>query len=113
MSLPAQSLHIAVLDDYNNLSFAHLAGLPAHLHVTVFRDTLLPHPDPRPLIKRLEPFDVVCTMRERTPLNRDVLMALPKLKVLLTTGMRNAGIDVEACEERGIILAGTPNFTLP
>jgi phosphoglycerate dehydrogenase-like enzyme len=58
-------------------------------------------------VERLLPFDVVCVMRERTPLPRSVIERLPQLKLIASTGPRNAAIDVEAAAERGIIVAHT------
>jgi phosphoglycerate dehydrogenase-like enzyme len=59
------------------------------------------------LVGRLLPFDVVCVMRERTPLPRSVIERLPRLKLIASTGRRNASIDVEAATERGIAVAHT------
>ena len=52
-------------------------------------------------------FDVVCVMGERTPLPRSVIGRLPQLKLIASTGPRNAAIDVEAAAERGIVVAHT------
>ncbi|KAK5089497.1 hypothetical protein LTR70_001619 [Exophiala xenobiotica] len=57
--------------------------------------------------ERLRPYEVICTMRERTPFPADLLNALPNLKLLLTTGMRNASIDLAAARDAGVIVAGT------
>ncbi|KAB5578605.1 D-isomer specific 2-hydroxyacid dehydrogenase [Coniochaeta sp. 2T2.1] len=105
---------IAVLDDYQGLSVPHFKELEsARYEVTVFKDTLLPynHPDtPQSvkddLVKRLEPFEIISTMRERTPFPKELIARLPNLKLLLTTGMRNASLDLEAFKERGIPVAG-------
>ncbi|KAI0203527.1 D-isomer specific 2-hydroxyacid dehydrogenase [Astrocystis sublimbata] len=106
---------IAILDDYQGLSripFDKLqsAGYP----VTIFTDTLAPynHPETQQderdaLVKRLEPFNIICSMRERTPFPAELVNRLPNLKLLLTTGGRNASIDVNACQTRGIPVAGT------
>ena len=59
------------------------------------------------VVERLLPFDVVCVMRERTPLPRSVIGRLPRLKLIASTGPRNAAIDVEAAAERGIVVAHT------
>ncbi|KAI0014839.1 D-isomer specific 2-hydroxyacid dehydrogenase [Xylariomycetidae sp. FL0641] len=111
MSLPK----IAVLDDYQEYSKPHFEQLrSAGYDVTVFTDTLLPfnHPDTTEdarysLVERLKPFQILCTMRERTPFPRELINGLPNLKLLLTTGPRNASIDVKACLARGIPVAGT------
>ncbi|CAJ2500002.1 Uu.00g028550.m01.CDS01 [Anthostomella pinea] len=106
---------IAVLDDYQELSKPHYEPLGSSgYEVTTFTDTLLPynHPDtPQDvkdeLVKRLEPFNIICSMRERTPFPAELINRLPNLKLLLTTGGRNASIDVKACLARGVPVAGT------
>ncbi|KAI1827831.1 D-isomer specific 2-hydroxyacid dehydrogenase [Xylaria intraflava] len=113
MSLPT----ITILDDYQEISKAPFERLrSAGYQVTTFTDTLLPynHPDtPQDakdaLAKRLEPFNVICSMRERTPFPAELINRLPNLRLLLTTGGRNASIDVGACQARGILVAGTTN----
>ena len=72
--------------------------------ITVFNDHLSDFDD---IVERLLPFDVVCVMRERTPLPRSVIERLPQLKLIASTGPRNAAIDVEAAAERGIVVAHT------
>src|SRR5207302_2526641 len=59
------------------------------------------------IVERLLPFDVVCVMRERTPLPRSVIERLPQLKLIASTGPRNAAIDAGAAAERGIVVAHT------
>jgi phosphoglycerate dehydrogenase-like enzyme len=59
------------------------------------------------LAQRLREFEIVTCMRERTPFGRDLLQRLPNLRLLVTTGMRNAAIDLEAATELGIVVAGT------
>ena len=78
-----------------------LAGRAA---ITVFNDHLS-HCDK--VVERLLPFDVVCVLRERTPLPRSVIERLSRLKRIASTGPRNAAIDVEAAAERGIVVAHT------
>jgi phosphoglycerate dehydrogenase-like enzyme len=70
----------------------------------VFNDHIT---DRAALVQRLLPFDIVCIMRERTPLNRDILSQLPNLKLIVSTGMRNASLDTKTCEELGIQVATT------
>ncbi|KAI1104583.1 D-isomer-specific 2-hydroxyacid dehydrogenase-like protein [Jackrogersella minutella] len=109
------STKIAVLDDYQRLSEPLFETLRSSgYEVTTFTDTLFPynHPDtPQDakdaLVKRLEPFDIISSMRERTPFPAELTNRLPNLKLLLTTGARNASIDVIACSTRGIPVAGT------
>ena len=100
---------VAILDDYANISQAKFAALSAHVEIVSFPETLNAKTESgrKALVSRLEPFTIVSTMRERTAFPREVITSLPNLKVLLTTGPRNASIDLEACEEKGIIVAGT------
>lgn len=98
---------IAVLDDYQGLSMtlADWSPVTGKHEVVVFDRHM---PDPSELIPALEPFDVVCLMRERTGFGADVINALPNLKLIVTAGMRNAAIDLKAAADRGIIVSGTP-----
>ncbi|KAI1414890.1 D-isomer-specific 2-hydroxyacid dehydrogenase-like protein [Hypoxylon sp. FL1857] len=106
---------IAVLDDYQKLSEPLFERLRASgFEVTTFTDTLLPYNHPNTLqdakdalVKRLEPFEIISSMRERTPFPAELVERLPNLKLLLTTGNRNAAINVNACTARGIPVAGT------
>jgi phosphoglycerate dehydrogenase-like enzyme len=102
-------LRIAVLDDYQGVSgdYADWSTLPGPVDVTAFRDHL---DDEDPLADRLAPFDVVVAMRERTPFPRSLLQRLPNLRLLVTTGAKNAAIDVAAATERGIVVCGTASL---
>ena len=82
---------IAVLDDYQNaaLESADWSVLSDRADIAVFQDHLA---DPDAVIERLLPFDVVCVMRERTPLTRNVIERLPNLKLIASTGPVNAAI---------------------
>jgi lactate dehydrogenase-like 2-hydroxyacid dehydrogenase len=101
-------IKVAILDDYQGLSASHLSGFSAsEFEFTHFPETLSPYPDPQPLIERLEEFPIICTMRERTPFPRTVVEGLSSLKVLMTTGMRNLGLDLEALKEKGVVVTGT------
>jgi phosphoglycerate dehydrogenase-like enzyme len=81
---------IAVLDDYQNaaLESADWSLLHDRADIAVFQNHLA---DPEAVIERLLPFDVVCVMRERTPLPRNVIEQLPNLKLIASTG---AGISL-------------------
>lgn len=102
---------LAVLDDYHNLASHAFSALTASNTITLtsFPQTLNSHSPSfeTTLISRLKPFTIISTMRERTPLPRTVLSQLPNLKLLLTTGPRNASIDATACADLGIVYAGT------
>src|ERR1700726_3248811 len=91
---------IAVLDDYQNVALesADWSVLRDRADVAVFQNHLA---DPDALIERLLPFDVVCVMRERTPLPRNVIERLPNLKLIASTGSGNASIDVAAAGDHG------------
>lgn len=97
---------IAVLDDYQHAArrFADWSAVQRRADLAVFDDHLA---DPEAVVRRLQPFDVVCVMRERTPLPRTVLARLPRLKAVVSTGARNAAIDVACCEERGVAVFHT------
>src|SRR6516164_5445033 len=105
MSTPAP-FKIAVLDDYQNvtLTMADWSVLDGRASVTVFNDHLA---EPDAVVARLQSFDIVCVMRERTPLTRAIIERLPHLKLIASTGPRNASIDVGAAAERGIAVAHT------
>jgi len=99
-------LRCAILDDYQDvaLSMADWSILADRVDVTVFRD----HIDDRALLAQtLAPFAIVVAMRERTPFDRALLASLPALRLLVTTGMRNASIDIAAAAESGITVCGT------
>jgi phosphoglycerate dehydrogenase-like enzyme len=97
---------IAVLDDYQNaaLESADWAVLRDRADITVFQDHLA---DSDAVIERLLPFDIVCVMRERTPLPRNVIERLPNLKLIASTGSFNASIDVAVAGDRGIAVVHT------
>lgn len=97
---------IAVLDDYQSAAadFCDWSQVPADVRVVEFHDSVA---DLDALAARLEPFDVVVAMRERTEFQRDLLERLPNLRLLVTTGMRNRAIDLTAAGELGITVCGT------
>src|SRR5215470_7949173 len=97
---------VAILDDYQQVARQIVdwaAALPG-VHVTTFADHLV---DEDAVAARLADFDVVVAMRERTPFRRSLLARLPRLRLLVTTGMRNAAIDLAAAAELGITVCGT------
>ncbi len=99
-------LRLAVLDDYQRAAerFADWSVLDARVERVVF-DTHLD--DPGALAARLEPFDMLCVMRERTRIDAALLARLPRLRLIVTTGPRNAAIDLDAARARGIVVCGT------
>ena len=99
-------MRVAVLDDYQSVaeSIGDWSQLPAGTEVTFFSD----HMDSEDaLAERLAGFDVVMGMRERTPFQRSLLERLPNLRLLVTTGRRNASFDIEAASDLGIAVCGT------
>jgi phosphoglycerate dehydrogenase-like enzyme len=97
-------MRVAVLDDYQEVaaSYADWGALDAN--VAFFSDHL---GDQQALVERLVDFDVIVAMRERTPFQRPLLELLPNLRLLVTTGMRNASIDVKASTDLGVTVCGT------
>src|SRR5262245_27786664 len=102
---------VTILDDFQNVtrSLADWGRLPPHVAVTVFND----HVEGETLVRRLKPFDVLVVTRERTPLPRSLVEQLPNLKLVVTAGMRNLGIDLAACRERGGLVCGTGSGSSP
>jgi phosphoglycerate dehydrogenase-like enzyme len=107
-----QTLRIAVLDDYQGvaLMLADWSAVTARARVVVFNDHLT---DADAIVERLLPFDVVCVMRERTPLSRNIIERLPALKLIASTGKRNASIDTVTAAERGIAVVHTSYTSTP
>jgi phosphoglycerate dehydrogenase-like enzyme len=105
-------VRIAVLDDYQGiaLSIGGWDRLAAGATPEAFQDHLF---DEDALAKRLEPFEIVVAMRERTPFQRSLLERLPNLKLLITTGMRNASFDMPALKEKGVTVCGTGGIGSP
>jgi phosphoglycerate dehydrogenase-like enzyme len=103
---------IAILDDYQDAArrLADWGRLPAGVELAVFRDHLA---EGDAVAARLADFDVVVAMRERTPFPRALLERLPRLRLLVTTGMRNAAIDLKAAADRGVVVCGTAGLPYP
>ena len=102
---------VGILDDFQNVArgFADWGRLPPQVTVTVFNR----HFEGEELIRRIGGFDVLVITRERTPFPRSVVERLPKLKLLVTAGSRNLGIDLSACRERRILVCGTEAGSSP
>src|SRR5262249_25206089 len=102
----------AILDDYQNvaLKMADWSPIAKDVEIKVFT-TPLGGQDK--VIQALADFDIICGMRERTPFPRAVIEALPKLKLLITTGARNASFDLEAAKARNVTVCGTPGVGNP
>jgi phosphoglycerate dehydrogenase-like enzyme len=97
---------IAVLDDYQNVSqkMADWSGLAAQHSIKVFTT---PFASQAEAAAAVAPYEIVCIMRERTLFDAAMLAKLPNLKLLVTTGHRNAAIDVAAANARGVVVSGT------
>ena len=101
-------MKIAILDDYQDVAkyMADWSGLQKDHEVTFFHDI---YEGVDGFAERLQGYDVLGVMRERSPVRRDLLEKLPDVKLLATAGMRNAAIDLDYCRERGIAVCGTSN----
>lgn len=99
-------LRIAILDDYQGvaLDMADWSELVGRCEITVFKEPL---GDEDSLAKRLAPFEILCIMRERTHLTSALIARLPSLRLICSTGRRNAAIDADAAESRGIAIRHT------
>jgi phosphoglycerate dehydrogenase-like enzyme len=107
MTLP----RCVILDDYQDaaLRSADWSGLEGRVRVEALRE----HLSPEALVKAAGDAEIVVAMRERTRFDAATLARLPALKLLVTTGMRNASIDMEAAAARGIMVCGTPSGSSP
>jgi len=105
-------LNCTLLDDYQNvaLSLADWASLQPAVQT---RSLHQPVADDDALIAALADSDIIVAMRERTPLTAARLARLPRLKLIVTSGMRNAAIDLDACRARGIAVCGTESSSAP
>jgi phosphoglycerate dehydrogenase-like enzyme len=97
-------MRVAVLDDYQEVAASYADWETLGAEVGFFSDHLSDH---RALVDRLVGFDVIVAMRERTPFRRPLLEMLPNLGLLVTTGMKNASIDVKAANDLGVTVCGT------
>jgi phosphoglycerate dehydrogenase-like enzyme len=99
-------LRCAILDDYYEtaLTLADWARLSDRVDVTAFTHPFTSEQD---AASALADFEIICAMRERTAFPRSLFAALPKLKLLITSGMRNAAVDMEAAKERSVVVCGT------
>jgi phosphoglycerate dehydrogenase-like enzyme len=96
----------AILDDYLNLALrvTDWSKIKDRVDLTVFNE---PFASTEAAASALGDFEIICAMRERTPFPRALFAALPKLKFLITSGMRNAAIDMEAAKDHQVVLCGT------
>ena len=102
---------LAILDDYQNvaLRYADWSLLQQRCTVQVFDRNIA---DPDEAAELLQPFDILCLMRERMPMPRALIERLPNLKLAVFTGLRTQTLDIEAASERGVMSA-TPEAGEP
>ncbi|MEE8223957.1 MAG: D-2-hydroxyacid dehydrogenase family protein, partial [Alphaproteobacteria bacterium] len=105
-------MRLAILDDFQNvvLSVSDWSAIEDRVEITVFNDHLDEVTD---VARRLEPFEIAVVIRERTKFPRALLEKLPNLKLLVTGGMRNRGIDLAAAGEFGVTVCGTESVGSP
>jgi phosphoglycerate dehydrogenase-like enzyme len=101
-----EKIKVAILDDYQNVAhkFADWKSLDQNIELTIFNQYIGNDHD---LTEKLFHYDVLCLMRERTPLPEELINKLPNLKLVITSGMWNASIDIKACKKKNIICCGT------
>ncbi len=102
----------AILDDYQSvaLEMADWSKVAGDLDIKVFS---APLGGAEAVAQALKGFEIICAMRERTPFPRQLIEALPDLRLLVTTGMVNRAIDLDAAKERNVTVCGTPSFGNP
>jgi phosphoglycerate dehydrogenase-like enzyme len=105
-------MKLAILDDYQGvaLGLADWKSLAPEIEATSVRDVLA---SADAAATRLKDFDILIAMRERTPFPKELLARLPTLKLLVTSGMRNAAIDVKEASTRGVVVCGTSMLATP
>ena len=99
-------IKVAILDDYQNVSqeFIDLKKLGSKYEIKIFSE---PFKNEEETIENLKEFEALLIMRERTPITKNLIQNLKKLKYIITSGMRNKAIDLEAAKEKKILVTGT------
>ncbi len=105
-------LKVAILDDYQNVSqqFVDLEKLSGKYEIKIFSE---PFDDEADVIDKLADFEALLVMRERTPITKNIIENLSKLKFIITSGLRNKSIDLDATKKRKIIVSGTESNLNP
>ena len=105
-------LKVAILDDYQNVSqqFVDLKKLSGKYEIKIFSE---PFVDEADAIEKLAEFEALLIMRERTPITKNLIENLNKLKFIITSGLRNKSIDLDAAKKRKIVVSGTESNTNP
>ena len=99
-------IKVAVLDDYQD-AFQQIIEVENYKDKFEFKIFTNPFIDEKEAIVQLEDFEALLIMRERTPMTKSLIESLPKLKYIMTSGMRNNSIDLEAAKKKNIIVCGT------
>ena len=99
-------LKVAILDDYQNVAkdFIDLKKLSSQYEFQVFNE---PFENENDAINQLKDFEVLFIMRERTKITKNLISSLKKLKLIVTSGMRNKSIDLEAAKNTKVVVSGT------
>ena len=99
-------LKVAILDDYQNVSqqFVNLEKLSGKYEFKIFSEPFIDEAD---TLEQLADFEALLIMRERTPMTKNIIDNLSKLKFIITSGTKNKAIDLEAAKKRKIIVSGT------
>ena len=105
-------LKVAILDDYQNVSqqFVDLKKLSGKYEIKIFSE---PFVDEADAIEKLAEFEALLIMRERTPITKNLIENLTKLKFIITSGLRNKSIDLDAAKKRKIVVSGTESNINP
>ena len=105
-------MRVAILDDYQGiaLKLADWSSIPGRPEIKVFTDHVF---DLDKLVERLLPYDIVCILRERTPMAAALIERLPNLKLIASTGSRNAAIDLEAARKHRVDVVHTGYSSTP
>ena len=105
-------LKVAILDDYQNIfqQFVDIEKLSGKYEFKIFSEPFLDEAD---AIDQLSDFEALLVMRERTPLTKNLIDNLTRLKFIITSGLRNKSIDLETAKKKKIIICGTEMNTNP
>ena len=105
-------LKVAILDDYQNVSqqFVDLKKLSGKYEIKIFSE---PFVDEADAIEKLAVFEALLIMRERTPITKNLIENLTRLKFIITSGLRNKSIDLDTAKKKKIVVSGTESNTNP
>ena len=105
-------LKVAILDDYQNVSqqFVDIEKLSGKYEIKIFSEPFIDEAD---ALDKLSDFEALLVMRERTPITKNLIENLTKLKFIITSGLRNKSIDLDAAKKRKIVVSGTESNLNP